>query len=153
MNTVLKYAALSITALAIAGAATTIQAQTKDTAPTTQPLQMSIDDTQATHHFTKKRYSIKGMWSVAQEDGQDVIRFNEDFKTKGGPDLKVYLSSNSLDNLDSGAVEASSVKLSVLKSNRGAQSYVIPADIDLIEYKSVVIHCEAFSVLWGGFDL
>lgn len=143
-----------MTSLVIAGAASTIQAQTSiETAPIVAPHQSSLDDTQADHHFTKKRYSINGMWSVAQEDGQNVIHFNEDFKTKGGPDLKVYLSSNNLDNLDSGAVEASSVKLSVLKSNRGAQSYVIPADIDLTEYKSVVIHCEAFSVLWGGFDL
>jgi len=103
--------------------------------------------------FVKKRYTIKGTWNVTEENGQNVIRFNDDFKTKGGPDLKVYLSPNSVSNLNSKSVEGSSLKLSVLKSNKGAQSYIIPAGVNLSDYKSVVIHCEAFSVLWGGFDL
>lgn len=103
--------------------------------------------------FIKKRYSINGTWSLAEKDGVKVISFNDDFKTKGGPDLKLFLSSKPLDELGSGDVLDSSLKLSVLKSNKGAQSYIIPADVDLSQYKSVVIHCEAFSVLWGGFDL
>lgn len=107
----------------------------------------------AASSFVKKRYNIKGSWSVAEKNGQKVIQFNDDFKTKGGPDLKLYLSSKSLSDLESGNVENTSVKLSVLKSNQGAQSYIIPADVNLSDYKSVVIHCEAFSVLWGGFDL
>lgn len=103
--------------------------------------------------FVKKRYNIKGGWTLTEEDGQTLIKFDEDFKTKGGPDLKLYLSSKSLSELESPDVEASSLKFSVLKSNKGAQSYIIPADINLSDYKSVVIHCEAFSVLWGGFDI
>lgn len=103
--------------------------------------------------FVKKRYNIKGTWNVIEENGQKAIQFNDDFKTKGGPDLKLYLSSKSLSELESGDVEGSSVKLSVLKSNQGAQSYLIPEDVILSDYKSVVIHCEAFSVLWGGFDI
>ena len=103
--------------------------------------------------FIKKRYNIKGTWDITEADGQTVINFHDNFKTKGGPDLKLYLSSNSIADLDSSGVEASSLKLSILKSNRGAQSYIIPSDINLSDYKSVVIHCEAFSVLWGGFDL
>lgn len=113
----------------------------------------SITETAAASSFVKKRYNIKGSWSVAEKNGQKVIQFNDDFKTKGGPDLKLYLSSKSLSDLESGNVENTSVKLSVLKSNQGAQSYIIPADVNLSDYKSVVIHCEAFSVLWGGFDL
>ena len=113
----------------------------------------SDTDTPATSNFVKKRYNIKGTWTVTETDGQKVIQFNDDFKTKGGPDLKIYLSSKSLTDLESGDVENTSVKLSVLKSNQGAQSYIIPDDVNLSDYKSVVIHCEAFSVLWGGFDL
>ena len=103
--------------------------------------------------FVKKRYNINGTWNVTELDGQKTIHFGEDFKTKGGPDLKLYLSTRSLTELKSGDVEGSSVKLSVLKSNKGAQSYIIPDDINLSDYKSVVIHCEAFEVLWGGFDI
>jgi len=101
----------------------------------------------------KKRYNISGTWNVSEKDGQKTISFSDDFKTKGGPDLKVYLSSKTISELESGSVESSSKKISILKSNQGAQSYIIPADVNLSEYKSVVIHCEAFSVLWGGFDI
>ena len=110
-------------------------------------------DGAATSNFVKKRYNIKGTWTVTETDGQKVIQFNDDFKTKGGPDLKIYLSSKPLTDLESGDVENTSLKLSVLKSNQGAQSYIIPNDVNLSDYKSVVIHCEAFSVLWGGFDI
>ncbi|WP_051279732.1 DM13 domain-containing protein [Hellea balneolensis] len=110
-------------------------------------------ESQAPATFVKKRYNIKGTWNVSEEDGQKIIRFSDDFKTKGGPDLKIYLSSSTISELDSGNVESTSQKLGILKSNRGAQSYIIPEDINLSEFKSVVIHCEAFSVLWGGFDI
>ena len=103
--------------------------------------------------FVKKRYNIKGTWDIIEVEGQKIIRFNEDFKTKGGPDLKVYLSFQSITDLNSETVSATSFKLSVLKSNKGRQIYIIPPDVNLADYKSVLIHCEAFSVLWGGFDL
>lgn len=103
--------------------------------------------------FVKKRYNIKGSWEITEKDGQKIISFSDDFKTKGGPDLKIYLSSSTISGLDSGNVESTSQKLGILKSNRGAQSYIIPEDINLSDFKSVVIHCEAFSVLWGGFDI
>ena len=107
----------------------------------------------ATHSFVKKKYSIKGGWNIGTIDGQTVINFDEGFRTKSGPDLKVYLSKSKLSELTNDKVESSSTKLSVLKANKGQQSYIIPAEIDLNEFQSVVIHCEAFSVLWGGFDI
>ena len=103
--------------------------------------------------FVKKRYSINGTAKVETVEGQNRLTFSEDFKTKNGPDLKVYLSKRSIDSLSAKDVSVSSIKLSVLKSNKGAQSYIIPDSIDLTEYDSIVIHCEAYSVLWGGFDL
>lgn len=113
----------------------------------------SSSEAPAASNFVKKRYNIKGKWKVTEQDGQKVVQFSDDFKTKGGPDLKLYLSSKSISELQSGDVESTSLKLSVLKSNQGAQSYIIPEDVNLSDYKSLVIHCEAFSVLWGGFDL
>ncbi len=103
--------------------------------------------------FVKKRYSIDGSWSMVSDCTGTSLAFDESFRTKGGPDLKVYLSTLSLSELESGEVESTSHKLGVLKSNRGGQSYIIPPDVNLSEYKSIVIHCEAYSVLWGGFDL
>ena len=107
----------------------------------------------AASSFVKKRYKIKGTWNIIEENGQTLIRFNDDFKTKGGPDLKLFLSSKTIAELNGRNVVDSSLKLSVLESNKGTQSYIIPTDVNLSDYKSIVIHCEAFSVLWGGFDI
>lgn len=103
--------------------------------------------------FVKKRYSINGNWSVINIDGVTQIYFSEDFKTKGGPDLKVYLSEASIEELDSKTAANSAINIGVLKSKSGKQIYTIPDDVNLSDYKSLIIHCEAFSVLWGGFDL
>ena len=103
--------------------------------------------------FVKKRYSIKGSAKVEMVEGQSQLVFSDDFKTKNGPDLKVYLSKLPIEELTAKTVNKSSIRLSVLKSNKGAQSYSIPDDIDLNDYQSVIIHCQAYSVLWGGFDL
>jgi len=103
--------------------------------------------------FVKKRYSINGGWKIERKADKTIITFDENFKTKGGPDLKVFLSRSALSDASNNTVINDAVKLGVLKSNNGRQSYIIPADVDLSEFESVVIHCEAFSVLWGGFDL
>ena len=107
----------------------------------------------ASTSFVKKRYSISGEWSVAEHDGQTQIRFSDGFKTKGGPDLKVFLSKHPIETLDSKTAVDHALNIGVLKSKSGAQIYTLPEDVDLADYKSLIIHCEAFSVLWGGFDL
>lgn len=103
--------------------------------------------------FVKKRYSIHGSAKVENIGGKSHLIFSDDFKTKNGPDLKVYLSKKSIDSLSASDVDENAVRLSVLKSHRGEQSYVIPDEIRLDEFESVVIQCEAYTVLWGGFDL
>jgi hypothetical protein len=45
------------------------------------------------------------------------------------------------------------VDLGVLKANIGNQNYEIPEGTDLAKYKTVVIWCKAFSVLFGSADL
>ena len=103
--------------------------------------------------FVKKRYSIGGSAVVETFEDNTKLVFSEDFKTKNGPDLKVYLSKIPLSELSEKDVDGNAVRLSVLKSHKGSQSYVIPPNIDISDYQSVVIQCEAYSVLWGGFDL
>ena len=45
------------------------------------------------------------------------------------------------------------VDLGRLRSFQGSQRFAIPADVDLRKYQSVVIWCEAFSVLISPADL
>ena len=77
-------------------------------------------------------------------DGTKFLRL-EDFKATNGPDLYVYLST------DKSASEF--VNLGRLKGNAGNQNYEIPNGTDLSKYATVLIWCQAFSVLFGNADL
>jgi len=79
-----------------------------------------------------------------------TIEFDDDFKTRRGPDLKVYLSKLTVEELTDSTVAANSVEIAALQSHRGAQIYEIPAALDLDDYRSVLIHCKRFAHLWGG---
>ena len=103
--------------------------------------------------FEKSSFSIKGDWAIVKENGQIILRFSDDFKTKNGPDLKLFLSPKSVGNVTGATATQDAVKLSVLRSNKGSQDYIIPSHIDLSQFGSILIHCEAFSKLWGGANL
>jgi len=103
--------------------------------------------------FINKKYAIQGNWTIIEKEGQTVLRLSQDFKTKRGPDLKLFLSPSHVENLTGQTATQGSVLISSLNTNRGSQDYIIPRSVNLTDFKSVIIHCEAFSVLWGGGNL
>lgn len=105
------------------------------------------------NEWVEKKYGIKGSWEVVKRDGKTFIAFDEKFKTKNGPDLKIFLSDLSMDQVNGKNVISSSVLLSPLQSPKGAQEYEIPASVNIDDFASVLIHCEKYSVLWGGGSL
>jgi hypothetical protein len=78
------------------------------------------------------------------DDGREILRL-EDFRSTNGPDLYVYLST------DTKASDI--VSLGKLKANVGNQNYEIPNDTDLEKYNKVLIWCKSFSVLFGSAEL
>ncbi len=103
--------------------------------------------------FIKKNYAINGGWSIEKRGNQNIIKFNGDFKTKNGPDLKVFLSPRAFESVRGSNATHKAALVSKLIRSSGEQEYVLPSDIDLADYRSLLIHCEAFSVLWGGANL
>ncbi len=86
-------------------------------------------------------------------DGSWVLRF-ENFIMVNGPDLRVALSASPnpqtldelrLDNLD--------VDVAPLKAVSGNQNYAIPAEIDLREYRSVVIYNAELPMIYATATL
>ena len=81
-------------------------------------------------------------------DGAHVLRL-QNLEVTNGPDLRVLLASHpdprSRNDLDGGGY----VELAPLKGNVGNQNYAIPADLDVTSYKSVVIYCRPFHVLFS----
>ncbi len=76
------------------------------------------------------------------DDGKNRYVRLEDFAASKGPDLFVVLAQ---ENSPSG----DGVSLGALKGNKGNQNYVLPADVDIEKYNTVVIWCRAFDHDFG----
>ena len=106
-----------------------------------------------TASFVRFNKTLSGDVTVFERDGRTVFRFSESFRASRGPDLKIFLSPQSLDTVSGATATDGAVRLGELKSNRGVQEYVLPEGVKLSEFSSVLVHCEQFSVLWGGAEL
>ena len=73
----------------------------------------------------------------------------EDFSVTRGPDLHVYLSRN--ENITSADQLGTYHDLGLLKSSKGNQNYQLPSNHE--GFKSVVIWCQAFGVLFSSATL
>ena len=81
---------------------------------------------------------------IETDEGSKYLRF-ENFKATNGPDLYVYLSTDT---------DASDfINLGRLKGNIGNQNYLIPPGAELSKYSTVLIWCKQFSVLFGSAEL
>ncbi|MDQ2692037.1 MAG: DM13 domain-containing protein [Chloroflexota bacterium] len=85
-------------------------------------------------------------------DTSRILRL-QNFSVENGPDLYVYLVPLDPVPSASGSEIAGSYSLGRLKGNIGDQNYEIPADLDLSQYKSVVIWCQAFAVPFSAAPL
>ena len=76
------------------------------------------------------------------EPGKYTLRF-ENFSVRNGPGLYVYLSPKA------DGYTSDSLELVKLKATDGAFNYEVPAGTDVSQYKSVVVWCKPFSVLFA----
>lgn len=101
---------------------------------------------------SRNRYTVSGTATTYElADGQRLLRL-EEFASTNGPDLFVYLTVAGASD-DDAALAADFIDLGVLSGNIGDQNYVIPADVDLDRYDTVVIWCRRFTTSFGVADL
>jgi Electron transfer DM13 len=74
--------------------------------------------------------------------GAYTLRF-ENFSVRNGPDLFVYLST------DPSGYSDDALLLGELKGTDGAFNYDVPSGTDVSQYRSAVVWCKAFSVLFA----
>lgn len=89
---------------------------------------------------------------VQLPDGERFVRF-ENFKVTNGPDLYVYLSGHPAPRNGAQLHEISALEVGRLKGNIGNQNYPLPAGTDISKFKSVVIYCKQFSVIFSTAQL
>jgi hypothetical protein len=93
-----------------------------------------------------------GLATVYQlPDGEQVLRF-EDFSATNGPDLHVLLAEHPAPASRAEVMEGY-IDLGSLKGNIGNQNYEIPAGTDISQYKSIVIYCMPFHVVFATASL
>lgn len=85
---------------------------------------------------------------VALADGSLEVQLSE-FQVTNGPDLELWLSSHPDPMRSSDVTAGEWMSLGLLKGNIGDQSYPIPIGADLSTFKSVVVWCEQFGVLFS----
>lgn len=92
-------------------------------------------------------YTVKGKAILEQIPGGNLrLRFDEDFQSSNGPDLNVYLSTES-------KINSTSLQLGQLMATRGEQTYTIPPFVEMNDFDHVIIHCLPFNVTFGSAPL
>jgi len=96
-------------------------------------------------YFIRRGFIHKGsgdVYLVSRNKKESILLFDNYVKIQSGPDLYVYLSTV---NHEKGKI----LNLGLLKGTKGGQAYIIKKPIsELKKYKSVVIYCKQFTVLF-----
>ncbi len=118
-----------------------------------RPAAAEPGDVLASGEFERKRKNTSGAFEIVETADGRVLRLADNFSTGRGPDIKIFLSPLPFADASGDNATQGSILLGQLDSRRGAAELVIPADVDLSAFQSVLVHCEEFSVLFGGADL
>lgn len=93
-----------------------------------------------------------GKVEILSTNGAEIIRFTN-FEATNGPDLEVWLVDKANPKTSDDVKASKWISLGPLKGNKGNQSYQIPAGTNISSYKSVVIWCKQFGVLFASATL
>lgn len=105
--------------------------------------------------FVSGEHSTQGIARIVLKNGKPSLELDQSFKTSNqGPDLVVILhrSGNVLSSTKPPSYpikQSDYVILASLKKFSGAQSYSIPKNINLADYKSAAIWCRKFNATFG----
>ena len=90
---------------------------------------------------------------VRLADGQWVLRLDDDFRVTNGPDLYVYLSGAAAPRSSAELHSQGAFEVAQLKGNVGSQNYELPRDLDVEQFRSVVIYCRRFTTVFSTAEL
>lgn len=81
-----------------------------------------------------------------------MLRFSN-FKVVDGPDLYVHLSGNAKPASGPELMGTGDFEVGKLQKAAGDQEYALPAGFDPTKFKSVVIYCKTYSVVFSTAPL
>jgi hypothetical protein len=160
--------ALSITAALMVGCAGAKVEQAAETvpsasespaasvAPSSPELAQTTQPGEKSGTFVSGEHPTQGTVRLVSREGQSFVELGEDFETSElGPDLVVILhrSDNVIGSTEPPAYpinEGDYIVLAPLQAFKGAQSYPIPSDVNLADYRSAGIWCRKFNATFGA---
>lgn len=96
--------------------------------------------------FVTVSHSTQGAVRMITANGKRYLEFDETFKTEGGPDVLVLLHR---DRSPKEYQQQKFVSLGHIQKFSGTQRYPIPDNVNLADFRSVVVRCRLFSVTFG----
>ncbi len=100
----------------------------------------------ASGNFVDSEHPTKGLAEIVTQNGKKYLRLNKAFRSDEGPDVFVLLHR---EDSPKKYKKSDYVSLGRLQKTRGKQLYRIPQQVDITEFKSVVIWCRQFNATFG----
>jgi hypothetical protein len=126
------------------------------TAPASPDLAQATQTVEKSGTFVSGEHPTQGTVRLVTQNGQSSIELGQDFETFDmGPDLVVILhrSDNVIGSTEPPAYslnEGDYVVIAPLQQFEGAQSYPIPSNVNVAEYRSAGIWCRQFNATFGA---
>jgi hypothetical protein len=96
---------------------------------------------------TEQDHPTSGTAKIVEVNGKRYLQFDKAFTTARGPKVRVLLHRNNTVPVNLKAQDY--VTIATLQKSDGAQSYEIPDNLDLKDFKSVAIWCKQYNVTFG----
>lgn len=110
---------------------------------------MSDASTVSSGPFEERFHSVEGSAKIIQKDGESFLVFSEDFKTFPGPSLHIILSSHNNPSNKDQVHQEPSIDLGKIQGRSGQQMYPIPKNYNPEDFKSAIIYCKPFKVIFS----
>lgn len=153
--------AFASTSSAAATVTTTTDSQTSDSTPSSESTTTTAASASTTTRpsspvvvsagaFFGIDHSASGTATVYEQDGDYVLRFEDDTDIQNGPDLYVWV----LPTEDyEGGTPPDYIDLGKIKGNIGGQNYELPPEFDPTLHQTVLIWCFRFSAPFAAVPL
>lgn len=101
-----------------------------------------------------KAHRAEGSWRIeAQGDGL-VFRLGADFRTDWGPDVKLYLVTQEIEEIGiRDQLGDSGTPIGPIQAFEGAQDYALPEVHRFAEFRAIMLHCQRYSAVWCGTEI
>jgi ABC-type glycerol-3-phosphate transport system substrate-binding protein len=125
------------------------QAETQTPTAVESPVATVTANTSQGGTFKDGEHPTQGTVKVVTEAGKRFLEFDNKFKTSNnGPDLFVILHRSDAPPIY-GIKQKDYVSIARLQKTSGSQRYALPDNVNLADFKSVVVWCRQFNATFG----